>query len=74
MTLIHAPAPEPFDLSNPTPEGRKTLAKRLVALGLHRGKARRLAFGETSPSIDLAVRIEAELGLPIAAWPLRSGE
>ena len=70
-TIIHAPAPEPFDLDNPTPQGRKTLSKRLVALGLTRGKADRLAFGQTSPSIDLAVRLEAELGLPITAWPLR---
>ena len=71
MTLIHAPAPEPFDLNNPTPQGRKSLAKRLISLGLTRGKAERLASGQTSPSIELAVRLEAELGLPLAAWPLR---
>lgn len=54
-------APDPF-------ENQKELAASLRALGVSAGYASDLAQGKRQPSLTLAVKIEEQLSIPVAAW------
>lgn len=50
-------------------ENPKALAKDLrEKIGMSAGYASDLAAGKRQPSLDMAVKIERELGIPAAAW------
>lgn len=49
---------------------QSNIAQRLQEIGVANGHAYDLANGRRSPSLKLARRIEAEMGIPMSAWPM----
>ncbi|ATC34633.1 helix-turn-helix transcriptional regulator [Caulobacter sp. SL161] len=44
------------------------LGEKLRSLGISKGYVSQLVSGARTPSLELAVRIERELGIPPSAW------
>lgn len=47
------------------------VAQQLQEIGVRSGYAYDLANGKRTPSLRMAREIEAQIGIPLSAWPLR---
>lgn len=55
-------------------ETPKTIkASDLQRVGVSKPYAHQLVTGARTPSLSLALRLEAALGIPVKSWPLKGG-